>query len=98
MWNDDDILVTIPAPHEYQAEICHPFFDTDLLEFFHDEVSNNGNEYEVLIRKYISGKLSSIQDISLYTADALMSSIKNEDIFFYTPIVIYIIRKVLKMN
>lgn len=98
MWSEDDIAVAVPAPQDCHAEMCHPFFDTERIELFLNKDLVSENDYEMLIKKYINGQISSIQDISLYTSDALMSSIKNEDIFLYTPIIIYIIRKILEMN
>jgi len=97
-WSEDDIMVAVPAPPDCTAQLCYSLFDGDQLTLFEDQSLCTDNIYEKLIQKYINGELHSIQDISLYTADALMSSMKNTDMFFYTPIIIYIIRKVLKMN
>lgn len=75
------------------------FDDTQLNCFLNSEEEPTTSEYDKLIWKYIHKQDSlSVKDISLYTSDSLLSSIKHIDIFLYTPIIIYIIRKILMMN
>lgn len=100
-WNEDDIKVIQPISLE-QSKINYQkfsFFDDDQLLAFEDQDKEPTSDYEKLIYKYINTPYNiSIDDVSLYTADALLSSIKHLDVFLYTPIVIYIIKKILRMN
>ena len=100
-WNEDDIKVIQPLSLE-QSKINYQkfsFFDNVQVEAFEDQTKEPTSEYEKLIYKYINiGYSISIDDISLYTGDALLSSIKHVDVFLYTPIIIHIIRKILSMN
>lgn len=100
-WNEDDIEVIQPLAL-HQSKVNYQkfgFFDNDQIKAFEDLNNEPTSEYEKLIYKFINnGHSISIDDISLYTGDALLSSIKHVDVFLYTPILIYIIRKILTMN
>ena len=74
------------------------FFDDTQFKAFMDPDHEPSNDYEKLIWKFINRTDLTIDDISLYTADALISSVRHIDIFLYTPIIIYIIRQILDMN
>jgi hypothetical protein len=56
--------------------------------------------YVQLLHDFIHGRLKSIKDLSLYTGDQLfdngIASLK--EIYLYTPIIIYIIKRVLLMK
>lgn len=56
--------------------------------------------YVQLIHDFIHGRLTSIKDLSLYTGDQLFDNgiAASREIYLYTPIVIYIIKKVLLMK
>lgn len=97
-WYEDDIMIALPVHPICDTQICYNFFNDKQLSLFDCPCEESMNEYETIIQKFINGTLFSINDISLYTADALMSSIYNPHQYFYTPIIIYIIRKVLSMN
>ena len=101
-WGDGDIVVMQPIPLQSVGILNqdHTYFDEHQFQSFLDK--NNepvASKYDNLIWKYINknGSLT-IQDISLSTADSLLSSVKERDIFLYTPIIIYIIREILAMN
>lgn len=100
-WNEGDIEVIQPLA-SYQSKVYYQelsYFDNKQLECFMDSNKYPNFEYDQLIHRFIhNGNNISIDDISLNTADALLSSIKHKDIFLYTPIIIYIIRKILKFN
>lgn len=55
-------------------------------------------DYVSIIHDFIHGKLKSIHDLSLYTGDQLFDNSEAEEIYLWTPIIIYIIKKVLKMK
>ena len=101
-WGDDDIQIMIPlnindVNNKFQN---YSFFDEDQFRSFMDENNEpRTSEYDKLIWKFIYKHDSlTFRDISLYTADALISSIKHIDTFLYTPIIIYIIRYLMKIN
>jgi len=56
------------------------------------------HDYISLIHDYIHGKLRSIQDLSLYTGDQLFDNSLSQEVFLWTPIVIYIIKQTLKIK
>lgn len=100
-WNDGDIQIMQPlALHQVGINsMDYSFFDNDQLNAFLNPETPPSNEYEKLIWGYIHhGNQLSTKDVSLYTADALISSIRKLDTFLLTPIIIYIIRQILRMN
>ena len=100
-WGDGDIQVIHPLAI-HQVGILnqdHSYFDHQQLEAFESDKIPATSEFEQLIQKYINQPNSiSLNDVSLNTADTLLSSIRHLDVFFFTPIIIYIIRKILKFN
>lgn len=101
-WNEGDIIQVIQPFANQQEKINnqrYSFFDDTTLNAFLDPTTEPFNEYEKLIWKYIyKPNQLTLKDVSLYTGDALINSIRNIDTFLYTPIVIYIIRMILGMN
>ena len=83
-------------------EPCHKqiysYFNDTQFNAFLDDKYEPENEYEKLIWKFIHKESISIHDVSLYTADALLSAVNTKEIFMYTPIIIYIIRQILEMG
>jgi len=100
-WGDGDIQVMQPlALHQVGVNNQHlSYFDDTQFDDLGDKAFEPTSEFEKLIWKFIHETDSfSINDVSLYTADVLLSSIRHMNVFLYTPMVIYIIRKILRMN
>lgn len=100
-WEDGDVQVIQPIPTQ-EAKINfqqYSFFDDATFNALMDKDHEPVNEYEKLIWKYIhkTNQLT-FRDVSLYTADALINCVRHIDTFLYTPIIIYIIREILRMN
>ena len=55
-------------------------------------------DYISIIHDYIHGKLTSIQKLSLYTGDQLFDNAMSEEIYLWTPIIIYILKQTLKIK
>lgn len=101
LWGDGDIQVMQPITVN-QAGINwqnHSIFDAEQLSAFINKDLQPVNEMEKLIWLFIhNGSTLRVQDISLYLADALLSSVKNIDTYLYTPIILYIIQVILGLN
>lgn len=102
LWGDLNVKIMQPLALQNTGRnnMEHSFFDDQQFNTFMN--SNPGpisSEYDKLIWKFIhnTDKMS-IKDISLNTADALISAVKHIDTYLYTPIIVYIIRKILRMN
>lgn len=102
LWSDLNVHVMQPLALQELGKnnMEYSFFDDQQFNAF---MSNNpgpiASEYDKLIWKFIHNTDSmTIKDISLNTADALISAVKHIDTFLYTPIIVYIIRKILRMN
>lgn len=100
-WNEGDIQIIQPFSNQQEKinNQRYSFFDDTTLNALLDDEHEPIGEYEKLIWKYMykSNQLT-IHDVSLYTADALINSIRHIDTFLYTPIIIFIIRRILGMN
>lgn len=55
-------------------------------------------DYISIIHDFIHGKLTSIESLSLYIGDQLFDNSMSEDVYLWTPIVIYIIKHVLQLK
>ena len=55
-------------------------------------------DYVSIIHDYIHGKLTSIHKLSLYTGDQLFDNVDQQEIFLWTPIIIYILKQTLKIK
>jgi hypothetical protein len=55
-------------------------------------------DYVSLIHNFIYGRLTSISDLSLYIGDPLFDNALSKEIYLWTPIIIYIIKQVLKIK
>lgn len=100
-WDESDIQVIIPLSIQQTGiNSKYSYFDEQQYQaFLNSEEVADANEYDKLIWKFIHKKNSlCIQDVSLFTGDALLSSINHWDIFIYTPIIIYIINEILSLN
>lgn len=102
LWNDLDVRIIQPLAIQETGKYDrdYSFFDeAQLNAFMSDNPGPFASEYDKLIWKYIHNKEDmSIKDVSLDTADALISAVRHIDTFLYTPIIVYIIRKILRMN
>ena len=56
------------------------------------------HDYISLIHDYIHGRLRSIHDLSLYTGDQLFDNSLSQQVYLWTPIIIYIIKQTLKIK
>lgn len=99
-WGESEIQILYPLATNEVGKLNqdYSYFDDNQLATFLQSEQEPSNEYEKLIWKFIHRTDLNIHDISLYTADALISSVRHRDIFFYTPIIIYIIRFILDLN
>lgn len=55
-------------------------------------------DYVSLIHDYIWGKITKMEDLSLYIGDALFNNTPSRDIYLWTPIIIHIIKQTLKIK
>ena len=102
MWGDGDIQVMHPVAID-QAKVNFrefSFFDETQFQALMDpDHEACASEFERLLWKYIHEEDLSLQDISLTVADPLISGAKYcKETFLLTPIIIYIIRQILRMD
>lgn len=99
-WDENVEIIQPVSIRQAGINVTESFFDDQQLSAFFDKNNEpEGSEYDKLIWKYIhKGSNIDIHDISLYTADVLLSSIKHRDVYLYTPIIVYIINHILDMN
>lgn len=55
-------------------------------------------DYVSIMHDFIHGKLTDIHKLSLYTGDQLFDNAEWQEIYLWTPIIIYIIKQVLKIK
>jgi len=100
-WGEGDIQVMQPFANQ-QEDINnqrYSFFDDTTLNALMDDKHEPLGEYEKLLWKYMhKPNQLSLKDVPLTIADTLINSVRHIDTFLYTPIVIFIIRRILGMN
>lgn len=103
LWGEGDIQVMQPIAID-QVGINfqeHSFFDdTQFQALLDNTLEPISSEYEKLLWKYIhKGDKLTLADVSLLSADPLISGAKYcKETYLLTPIMIFIIRRVLQMN
>lgn len=55
-------------------------------------------DYVSLIHYFIHGELTSIHDLSLFIGDQLFDNSMSQEVYLWTPIIIYIIKQILKIK
>ena len=55
-------------------------------------------DYVSMIHDFIYGRLQSIHDLSLYTGDQLFDNSLSKELYLWSPIIIYIVKKILKIK
>lgn len=100
LWDDlVNFMIPLPTNKKNQTFDDRCYLDNERFQSYLREDKMPECEYDKLIWKYIHQHTSiRIQDISLYIGDMLISSMNNKEIYLFTPIIIYIIRKILKMK
>ena len=55
-------------------------------------------DYVSIIHDFIHGYLTDIHKLSLYTGDQLFDNVLSEEVYLWTPIIVYIIKQTLKIK
>lgn len=98
-WNERDIRVIIPerSISETYRSFENSFFDKAQVDCFRGSLEPL-SDIEKLMYKFIRRSDLDLSDIPLSLADGLLLGINHRDLFLYIPIVIYIIKLILRMN
>lgn len=100
----EDLEIIIPIPDWGNPENNH-----DVLYYFPQEVydilnqnkasfKESKHDYVSIIYDFIHGKLTELKHLSLYTGDQLFDNSLHEKIYLWTPIILYILQRVLKFK
>lgn len=93
-WLDDTVFV-VDLPSTMNPENAHSILSTLAVE----TIRLNGptsSEYMILLKKFIRNEPISIFTIPLTMNDELISLDANEEMFFITPILLYIIKETIR--
>ena len=99
LWGEDSTYVITPCRNsqEFINDNGSCYFDSKQLKAFNGNVEPT-SDFEKIIYNFIHNKNMTLEDIPLTLADGLLMSQHLKDIFLYTPIVLYIIKQLLRMN
>lgn len=87
LYNEQDIR-TCEMGKCFHCERCGTCYSRHLYLKRYDYIS--------LLHDFIHGKLTRIDQLSLYTGDQLFDNADSKEIYLWTPIIIYIIKYILK--
>lgn len=76
----------------FQCKCCHC---GNMFDKCSKDIRVNEFTYVGVMHDFIHGKLKSIYDLSLFTGDQLFDNMNAKEIYLWTPIVIYILKKIL---
>jgi len=98
-WSERDVRVIIPQKSigEHNVVFDNSFFDKTQVNSYRGNLMP-ASEIEKLLWKFFKGSSLTIKDIPLSLGDPLLLSISHRDLFFYVPVLLYIIKLVLRMN
>lgn len=92
-WNDQSIMVVeIPSPHDESA--TESLFTSEIVNLFRLNGPTD-SKYVELMQKFIRNEPLTIYDIPLDLNEELMKLDANEEVFFFTPILMYIIQVIV---
>jgi hypothetical protein len=99
LWGEDSTYVITPCRNsqEFINDNGSCYFDSKQLKAFNGNVEPT-SDFEKIIYNFIHNKNMTLENIPLTLADGLLMSQHLKDIFLYTPIVLYIIKQLLRMN
>lgn len=99
LWGEDSTYVMTPCRSEKEFINSNGscYFDSAQIKGFNGHLEPN-SDFEKIIYHYIHNPNMTLNDIPLTLADGLLMSQYLKDIFLYTPIVLYIIKQLLRMN
>lgn len=96
----DEVQIIVPkeAKNPGKYEKFYSIFDDDQLSSFLDTSNEpNSSYFDILLWRFINKQGSlSLEDVPLYLGD--ISNLMHRDVYFYVPIVVYIIRLILDLN
>ena len=98
-WGEEETQIMYPLAVNETGKLNrdYSFFDDAQISAFMGE-EEPYNEFDKLMWKFIRRTDLTIHDISLYTADTILNSIRSRDVFLYTPIAVYILRFIMDLN
>ena len=73
------------------------FFTKEQIDAFNGKVIPQ-NDLDKILYKFINGSDLTLRDIPLTIGDGLLMSMKHKEFFFFIPILLYIFKRVLRMN
>ena len=94
----DDVLMILDNEADIRA--CKPA-DCKCCEHVRDcprHYKCQRFDYVSIIHDFIHGRLTKMTDLSLYTGDQLFDNSMSQQVYLWTPIIIYIIKQILKIK
>lgn len=92
-WHDDSVcIIDIPEKVITNEANVKELFSDEFVNLLRDK-THADNIYSELISKFLHNEIESIYDIKLTLYEAIIDLDSSEDIFFMTPIIMYIIKK-----
>lgn len=91
-WYDNDVFI-VDVPISNNSKSARELFSHEFVKKIRsNEVSDN--LYVEFIRKFIHGEITSIYDIDLSLSEQILYSYDSEELFFITPILLYMIKTI----
>lgn len=99
-WDDISVYI-MDVPITYGGQSNYDIDKCIISEEFCKEIEINGptkSSYGILIKKWIRGEELHVEDIDLSLGEEILHANASIEIFFFTPIILYIIKKIVESD
>lgn len=101
-----ELEIMEPIPGWGDPEYIHEqnilyYFPQEVYEIFNQQkvsFKESNHDYVSIIYNFIHGNLTKLEHLSLYTGDQLFDNSLHEKIYLWTPMILYILKYVLKFK
>lgn len=96
-WREETLVINPLNPGDVNSSIqTESFFPKEIYNSLASNLVPT-NPYEKLLWKYVHHDIINLTDAELNTAEALLTGSTHRDMWLYTPIIIFILRKILSL-
>lgn len=95
LWYDESVYCLDIPLEGISEETCDMIFNNDFINAVKDD-TNVDHVYAKLLKSYIRGEKLDVYSVSPNLIDALLSLNANLDFYFVTPMILFILKKIIK--
>ena len=95
LWHDKNIWVTDISLDMNSFGLSHPIFSNEFIENVKTQDEKAPSDYAAIIKSFVRKDKMDIYSIPLNLYESLLSLNANMEFFFFVPVILYIIKKII---